>query len=187
MYKQTITTKDAYLFIIACHGDLEAVKKTVAEHPDWVNAYNTEMNERALGAASHVGNRPIAEYLLAHGAELDIAAAAMLGRRDDVAAFLKKDPKLATSGGAHGIPIAFHAALSGDVELGKMLWDLGAGDEFKKSLTAAVHMGHVEMTRWLLEHGADTSLTDFQGNTPLQIAEKRGNTEIAALLREHGA
>jgi len=39
----------------------------------------------------------------------------------------------------------------------------------------------------LLEKGAKINIKDRQGRTPLQIAEKNRNTEIAELLRKHGA
>ena len=41
-----------------------------------------------LQAAAHMGNREIAGFLLHEGAPLDICAAAMLGKRNNVEAFL---------------------------------------------------------------------------------------------------
>jgi ankyrin repeat protein len=42
------------------------------------------------------------------------------------------------------------------------------------------------MSAWLLEQGADPNVPDFQGRTPLAVAEKLGNEAIAALLRAAG-
>jgi ankyrin repeat protein len=177
------TQEEANQFIIDCHADLETVKKKAAAKPGLAHAYNPETDESALGAAAHIGRKDIAEFLLESGAQLDIAAAAMLGRREDVQAFLEKDSNLATSGGAHGIPIAFHAALGGDVEIAQLLLDNGAGEALKNALLGAVHMNRVEMARWLLDHGAITDAKDFEGRTALQMAEARGFDEIAAMLK----
>ena len=51
----------------------------------------------------------------------------------------------------------------------------------------ASHMGHVDVARFLLEHGADvTALNMFRG-TPLHLASERGRVEVADLLIERGA
>jgi ankyrin repeat protein len=43
------------------------------------------------------------------------------------------------------------------------------------------------VVKLLLEYGADTNLSDWQGNTPLLVAAQKGELEIARLLLEHGA
>jgi hypothetical protein len=64
--------------------------------------------------------------------------------------------------------------------------DINLQDE--KKLTAlhiAAYHGqsdHIRLAKWMLENGADTSLKDFQGNTPFDIAEDRGNSEIAKII-----
>ena len=47
----------------------------------------------------------------------------------------------------------------------------------------AVGAGKIDCVRLLLERGADPNVTDDAGQTPLALAEKRGRTRIAALLR----
>ena len=47
---------------------------------------------------------------------------------------------------------------------------------------AASH-GHTDCVRMLLEHGADTQLTDSFGITPIQQAVNKGHDDIVALLR----
>ncbi|MEK6222225.1 MAG: ankyrin repeat domain-containing protein [Chloroflexota bacterium] len=178
-----ITQEEANNFIVICHHNLEAVKQQVAVTAAIVNVYNPKVNETALGAAGHVGNHPIAEYLLENSAELELAAAAMLGMKDKVAEWLAKDSTLAESGGAHGISVAFHAAMSNDPEIMQMLLDNGAEEQVKNSLIGAVSKGHLKMTQWLLEHGADTSVQNYQGKSPLQVAQDAGFTEVAELLK----
>ncbi len=183
MNAPTFSQEEGNKFIIECHFDLDTVKGKLAENPALANAYNAAMIESVIGAAGHMGRADIAEVLLAHGAKLELAAAAMLGRKDVVADALKKDASLAKSGGAHNIPVAFHAALGGDVEIMQMLWDAGAHDEVKGALLGAVMKNRFPMARWLLAHGAATDMKTFDGKSALQLAEETGATEIAALLR----
>lgn len=70
--------------------------------------------ETALGAASHVGNREIAELLIAHGARPDLFTAAMLGWLDVVKALVAANPALARLRGPHSIPLLAHAEAGGD-------------------------------------------------------------------------
>ena len=69
-------------FVGNAHGNLERVQEMLAQEPGLVNAtwdWGGGDFETALGAASHMGRRDIALFLLDHGARLDIFAAAMLG------------------------------------------------------------------------------------------------------------
>src|SRR5262249_4910086 len=62
-------------FVIAGHVNLAAVKAMLAEEPKLINGTIDWGNgdfETALGGASHMGRRDIAEYLLEHNARLDI-------------------------------------------------------------------------------------------------------------------
>ena len=92
----------------------------------------------------------------------------------------------ATVKGAHGIPLMFHVALGGDVRIAEMVIEAGGGEGLQGALHGAVMRNRVEMARWLLEHGASVDQKNFQGKTPLQVAEDDGFEEMAALLREHG-
>jgi len=51
----------------------------------------------------------------------------------------------------------------------------------------AVHGGHRDVVETLLVHGADANMRDRLGQTPLDLANRRRRTEIAGLLRKHGA
>ena len=50
-----------------------------------------------------------------------------------------------------------------------------------------VIVGNLEMTRYLINHGADVNLADRKGFTALIEAAYHGHTEIGRLLIEHGA
>ncbi|TAK11464.1 MAG: ankyrin repeat domain-containing protein [Anaerolineae bacterium] len=184
MADPSYTLEEGNQFIIACHHDLDGVKQKLAEKPDLAHAFNEEMNESALGAGGHMGRRDIAEVLLAAGAEMELATAAMLGKKDTVRAALAEDPANANAVGAHGIPLAFHAAMSGDVELLEMLWNAGAQDALKTSLHGAVWHNRLPAARWLLEHGASVDEKNWQGKTTLEFAEESSLNDMLAVLKE---
>ena len=103
-------------FVGNAHGDLEAVRAALESDPTLANAawdWGDGDWETALGAASHMHRRDIAELLLAHGARLDVFAAAMLGDVEVVRAVLEAHPEMRDAKGPHGIPLAAHA--QGDV------------------------------------------------------------------------
>ena len=104
-------------FVGAAHGDLGRVRELLDEDSTLANAtwdWGGGDWETALGAAAHMGRRDIAEILLAHGARLDVFAAAMLGLLGVVKAILAADPTSRAFPGPHGISLADHAAAGGD-------------------------------------------------------------------------
>jgi len=104
-------------FVLKAHGDLGVVKQLLEQEPAIVNAawdWGGGDWETGLGAASHVGRRDIAEYLLEHGARMDVFAAAMLGEVEIVRAMLEAQPELREARGPHGIPLLAHAEAGGE-------------------------------------------------------------------------
>jgi hypothetical protein len=104
-------------FVLKAHGDLDFVRQTVDREPAIVNAawdWGGGDWETGLGAASHVGRRDIADYLLEHGARKDVFAAAMLGEVDVVRAMLEAQPDLRDARGPHGISLRAHAEAGGE-------------------------------------------------------------------------
>jgi uncharacterized protein len=178
-------------FVLAGHGNLARVQELLAATPALLNAayeWRDDDRETALQGAAHVGNRPIAEYLLAQGAPLDICAAAMLGRQAAVERFIADDPAQIDAAGAHGIPLLAHAALSGAVDLVQWLVARGARTGMSAALHNAASRGHTELVDWLLRHGdADLGWKNYEGKTALVVASERGWEPIVQLLRTHGA
>lgn len=103
-------------FVIAGHGNLAAVKKMLGEDPTLINSTIDWGNgdfETALGGASHMGRRDIADFLLEHNARLDIFAATMLGKLDIVKAAVAAFPGIVHVPGPHKIPLIVHAQKGG--------------------------------------------------------------------------
>jgi len=119
-------------FVIAGHFNLAAVTRMLAEDPTLVNGAIDWGNgdfETALGGASHMGQRDIAEFLLQHNARMDIFAATMLGKLDIVKAAVAAFPNIVHALGPHKIPLMAHAEKGGA--------DARAVAEFLRPLVAA--------------------------------------------------
>ena len=104
-------------FVGKAHADFDRVKELLAQEPALVNAtwdWGGGDFETALGAAAHMGCKDIANFLLDHGARLDIFAAVMLGKLDIVKAALTEYPNAIKTPGPHGIPLIAHAQQGGD-------------------------------------------------------------------------
>jgi ankyrin repeat protein len=182
MSTDPLTQEQIRNFVLPAHGNLEVVKQMLAEEPRLLNRKYEEFDETALEAASHVGNRPIAEFLLEQGAPMNLYTAAMFGLKDEVASFLDETPEQVNGNGVHGISLLYHAALSGNVKLVEMLVERGNTQSPDQPLLGAVSYGRLEMAKWLLERGADKTTTNFQDKTALDIAEMREDKALIALL-----
>ena len=103
-------------FVLNAHGNFARVKELLAQEPMLVNAvwdWGGGDYESALGAAAHTGGKEIAEYLLTHGARIDLFTAAMLGQLAVVQAVLTAFPAALHVPGPHGIPLLAHAKVGG--------------------------------------------------------------------------
>lgn len=102
--------------VTVSHFNLAQVKELVSAHPSLAKAtwdWGFGDWESALGAASHMGNRPIAEFLLSNGAHPSIFSATMLGHLDVVKAFIAAQPGIQRTAGPHSISLLAHARAGG--------------------------------------------------------------------------
>jgi len=103
--------------VTVSHFDLNRVKELVGTHPSSVIAawdWGFGDWETPLGAASHMGNRPIAEYLISQGAPTSLFSAAMLGQLDLLRALVAAQPGIQRIHGPHSISLLAHARMGGD-------------------------------------------------------------------------
>lgn len=102
--------------VTVAHFQVARVKELVGRHQTLAKAtYDWGFGdwESALGAASHVGNREIAEFLLANGARPTLFSAVMLGQLDVVKAFVAASPGVQRIKGPHSITLLRHAMAGG--------------------------------------------------------------------------
>jgi len=102
--------------VVVAHGNVPRVKELVGRQATLAKAtwdWGFGDWETALGAASHVGNREIAELLLANGAHPTIFSAAMLGQLAAVKAFVEATPGVQRTRGPHSISLLSHALAGG--------------------------------------------------------------------------
>jgi ankyrin repeat protein len=187
--EEVFTAEQIRDFIVAAHGNLPRVREMLTLHPRLLNArhYWTDTDsETAIQAAAQTGSMPVVEYLLARGAPLEITTAAFLGRKQDVERMLKEDPSRINATGAHGIPLMPHAAMSGNVDLAKMLYEGGATSSTSHALGNAVMHGDARMARWLIESTKpDITWKSYEGKSLLTIARETGKKEMLDLLAEY--
>ncbi len=107
--------------------------------------------ESALGAASHMGRRDIAELLIEHGARPNLFTFAMFGQVDVVRTACDANPGIQRQHGPHGITLMAHARKGGDdaAAVVEYLDKLGDADIGATNLpldegTAAMYVGNYQ-------------------------------------------
>lgn len=104
-------------FVIAGHGDLNKVKSMLQELPTLLYAtwdWGGGDFETALEGAGHVGNKPIATYLIGLGARTNLFVLTMLGQTQLVKSYLETWPQYLNARGPHGLTLLHHAQKGGD-------------------------------------------------------------------------
>jgi hypothetical protein len=107
----------AHEIVLVSHFDLNRVQELVEARPSLARAawdWGFGDWETALGAASHMGNRAIADYLISKGARPSLFSAAMLGQLDVVKAFVAAQPHVQRIQGPHSISLLAHARAGGE-------------------------------------------------------------------------
>jgi len=102
--------------VTVAHFNLARVRELVTARPalarvSWDWGYGDW--ETPIDAASHVGNRPIAEFLIANGARPTIYTAAMMGQLAIVRKWIEAMPGVQRNRGPHGITLLAHARSGG--------------------------------------------------------------------------
>lgn len=136
----------------ASHFNFDRVKELVNHRPElsratWDWAFGDW--ESALGAASHVGRRDIAEFLMQKGARPNIFTYAMLGHYDAVKAMIEATPGIQSVSGPHGISLLQHAKTGlriKDKMTQKQVLDAERLTTYLESLGDADGITYLEMT-----------------------------------------
>jgi ankyrin repeat protein len=153
------------LFDACAVGDLEAVRAALGGALHRLNEFSSD-GWTSLHLAVFFGRRPVAEYLLANGADVHAVSrngmavtplqSALAGREEDCAVLLMEHGADVDGKPAGGWPPILYCA---------------AGN-----LPRAA--------RLLLERGADANAPGPDGQTALAMAQENGHQNVADLLRE---
>jgi len=162
----------------AAHTDLDTVVEMVTAHPHLARAtvdWGFGDWESALGAASHMGRRDIAEFLIDNGARPDIFSAAMFGQLAVVEALVAASPGVQRIPGPHGITLLAHARSGGEAAAPVLSYLEALGDADIRAET--VELSDEQRQQFVGIYGFDAA-----GNATLEIADNRG----ALSLRRDG-
>lgn len=156
--------------VFVSHFDLKRVKELVDARPTLANAawdWGFGDWESALGAASHMGNRPIAEYLISKGARPSLFSAAMLGHLEVVKAFIAAQPGVQRIRGPHSIPLLAHAKAGSEGARGVLQYLESLGDA---GADAPVPLNEAEMNALKGTYGFGIA-----ANQQIEISVDRGS------------
>ena len=128
---EKIDPKTVQEFVGAAHRDMDKVKALLEEFPTLLNAAHDWKRgdfETGLGAASHVGYKELAQYLIDKGAQTNIFTACLFGNMSIVKPVLEAFPQSLHAKGPHGFTLLHHAERGGDdaLEVKEYLQSLGA-------------------------------------------------------------
>jgi ankyrin repeat protein len=143
----------------------------------------------ALHDSIECGQTKITELLLERGAYVDVCSAAILGRMDRVAELIDADPELVNDRSTQLSPLGW-ASYGNQAAIAAELIARGARMDDGELLCAA-SVGHVEVGRLLLEHGADPDeVRAGAGGNALHAAAAMPYTDdsrrFVQLLLDHG-
>jgi uncharacterized protein len=141
-------------------GDLAAVQSLLDSDPSLASAKN-DSGVSAVLMSIYTGRREIRDLLLARGTTLDLHDAAAAGVLPRVKQLVDENPTLSRSFSPDGFPVVALAAV----------------------------FGHLEVTRYLAEKGADINApaSNGSGYNALTGAVASGHTQIVLWLLESGA
>jgi hypothetical protein len=125
----------------ASHGNFARVREAVEKQPALARAsvdWGFGDWETCIDAAAHVGNKPIADFLLTHGARPTIFSAAMMGQLDTVKAFIAARPGIQKTLGPHGITLMAHARAGGADAAAVVEYLKGLGDADTRTPTQPI-------------------------------------------------
>jgi ankyrin repeat protein len=153
------------LFEASASGSQERVEQLLHKDPTTINSYSAD-GWTALHLAVFFGRVNIVHLLLSKGANIDAPS--------------KNDQHLAP----------LHSALANphNSAVGQLLIGAGANLNVQQSqgytpLHYAAANGLDQVVKSLLAHGANTTIKDHQAKTAFNVAEERGKTSTAGLLK----
>ena len=185
------STQDFLSFVT--QGDVEKVKELLKQDPSLAQVTDND-GVSALLKAVYYNRKPVADVLLAARNDLDIFEASATGQARRVQDLIEKDRSLVNAFAVDGFYALGLAVFFRHAETVKILLDAGADVNAQarnpmkvRPIHAASAAAQIEVTRSLIERGADVNARQQAGFTPLHEAAGSGKLEFARLFLDHGA
>ncbi|MGX1930099.1 hypothetical protein [Flagellimonas sp. 2504JD4-2] len=124
-------------FVFSAHKSLEETKKILDRYPLLLNCTSQFKKgdfETAVGGASHMGRKDIADFLVSRGARLDIFNYAFLGYDDFIKKWVSDYPNFLNAPGPHGFTLLHHAEVGGRKDLAAWLRYQGLTEKMFKGV-----------------------------------------------------
>jgi ankyrin repeat protein len=168
-------------------GDLPDVNQRIRQNPALASG-RLATGESPVMTALYRGHQTIVDALIAAGAEIDVFAAAALGRLQELRNTL--DGTSVNAYSYDGWTPLHLAAFFGRHDAAQVLLDAGAdvtavsqNSLANTPLHAATAGKHSDVALLLYARGGDKAVTDVGGYTPLQIAEQNGLASVVEAMR----
>ncbi|WP_446010267.1 ankyrin repeat domain-containing protein [Candidatus Electrothrix sp.] len=185
--------------------DLNNVKRIVTETSiDLDPPTQPNMVNKALAYASIYGDLEIVKYILDQGVEIDGKIAyggtallrAMEVNNNDISEFLIESGADVNIPNAFGVSPMIGSAISGNIKLMELIISHGGdidkahkvevsqnyGELAYNPIQWAVVRNNTDCVAFLIQAGADLKIKTHQGESLLELANKRSNTDIIKLI-----
>ena len=196
---QSVAGEQQALIVAARAGDSDEIAKLIEQAVD-INSGEAD-GTRALHWAAHQDNLPMAELLLSAGADVDAANEygvtalhlACTNQGEQMVGLLLNSGANPDAALWNGESVLMSCARTGAAAAVEALLAKGADSGLREkvrnqtALMWAAAEGHGDVTRILVDSGADTKARSTAGYTPLLYAARSGDLETALALLDGGA
>lgn len=169
------------------------LENLIHSNPDLLQM-NTSSGVSPLLLACYYQKNSLIQVILKNMRELNLFEAAALGMDGEIKNTLVSKPELLDSFSNHGFTALGIATHFGKEEAVRLLLSLHANPNLPSQngfqvypLHAATLSNFTQVTKLLLEGGAEVNVYQNQRNTPLHFASMHGNIDLIINLLENGA
>ncbi len=175
------------------NNQVEEIIKLLSQKPELANQATSHQISPIL-LACYYQKHDLANKISKFVTALNIFDACAIGKSDEVALLISKDPSLITSYSVDGFTPLGLACYFAHEEISKFLVSKGAEVNLPSKngfnvfpIHSAVAANSFNLTKMLLEAGAYPNVCQKSGVAPLHTAAQLGNIEMIILLLEYGA